>query len=1016
MTARRGFARYAYVLGWRFRYLWFDTSLGPRCRLTAAAMVAVFAAWQFVDGMRAVGSGQPMQAIWPQIAMFVISMLISYALTPKTPDAVDQPGQAPKVEDGAGVRMVFGEVWITDPHAVGWRKIGTQTIRGKKSGFNGRPIIGFWYKQLFHFVLCRGPVDAVLEFRGGDKTAWAGELQASGDVQINKKDLWGGTGTGGEGGIEGPMEFRFGDEAQLPSGYLAGAEGPQQSAHRGLLTAVFKGGLWGAFSPYPKVASFKVRRILEGWEREGGAWYKEKSAISFISVMPLVAEWQYKIAPYHPLPGHENLSPPVDGWSNGRSPFWSGGWVWPGSIQGNTDWPTDTTLWARKVVTVPAGSVKMLVRAENGCVIFLDGELHASVNRDNGQIPSGGVVEFVVPSGVHEIVVKAFDEHPAEGDTYFSMELVSSSGSFRMNPAHILYQSIADSWMGAEPEAQINDDSFRAAADVLYAEGFGLCTEWISSDETVEAFQRRICNVIGANLSRSPIDGKWNLDLIRGGYDTSRLPVLTDDDILDYTEQPGTLVDTVNQVIVEWRDPQQREDRSTAPVQSLGSIQAAGAVIGEVATYREIPDESLALRVAGRDLQSKCRPLRRITGKVTRVAHAWRPGQVINLQSTKRGIASMYCRVGDIDRGTLRSGAISLSLLQDVFGLPQAVYVQPEPGANTDDDDVVKPVAAAALQEAPFALLAALQPPGELAALTPDAGHIFAVATPVGAELDYSLLVDAGVGYMQQAESDWSATATNSTPYGQTETSISIEGVRNFDDVVIGAMVLWGSEVCRLDGVDLIAGTIKLGRGCADTVPSDHAAGDRIWVIDDSIALDVTRYSAGATVVAKLLPRTASQRLDEADVTGLAVGLASRAARPYPPGNFLINGTAYPRTVFGAIEVTAAHRDRLLQAAHLVDTAALDIGPEPGTTYTVRAYQGGNLISMQADLSAPVTTINPLANGIVTVELEAVCNGVVSWQKHNHSFRYTTGPANSRMTVAGDRRVTVVGDGRITIG
>src|SRR5690606_12791799 len=152
-------------------------------------------------------------------------------------------------------------------------------------------------------------------------------------------------------------------------------------------------------------------------------------------------------------------------------------------------------------------------------------------------------------------------------------------------------------------------------------------------------------------------------------------------------------------------------------------------------------------------------------------------------------------------------------------------------------------VEAAALQEARYALLAALQPPGELAALPADSGSLVAVATPAGAVIDYRLQVGAGAGYVEPGVSRWCAAATNPTAGGLLEISISIGDARDFDRVAIGAMVLWGDEICRLDAVDLIAGTVTLGRGCADTVPAAHAAGERMWVIDESIALDATRYS-----------------------------------------------------------------------------------------------------------------------------------------------------------------------------
>lgn len=991
--------RWWHITRWRLRYLWLDTPFGRWMHIGAAILMLIVAVLRLPAALGAAQSG-PVHAeitLFTQIVIMVVMALVSIALTPKQPDAVDQVIEAPRLKDGTGVRMVFGEVWITDPDIIGWKKMGTKTIRGKKSGFNGRPIIGYWYKQLFHFLLCRGPVDAVLEFRGGDKTAWKGEMTATGEVQINQRELWGGQGTGGEGGIEGPMQFLFGDAVQTPSSYLASSLDPKQPAYRGLLTALYKGGLWGAFSPYPKAASFKVRRILEGWEREDGAWYPEKALVVVTPGLLLTADLKFSatsagVGPYAGITFGEGFS--ADDTIVVEKPAgltYAAYSFWNADEHPNADGKAWTNaFW----VTNSLGETSEYWGAVPGQE---DDERYATASEAEAAVS----LRRVVLRGSEIYTFWINDTPPYDNRGGLSLRIYKS-GQFSMNPAHMLYQSITDSWMGAEPEASINDASFRAAADTLYAEGFGLCTEWDSTTESVEQFQQRICNVIGANLSRSPVDGLWYLDLIRGGYDTSTLPVLTDDDIIEYSEQPGTMQDAVNQVIVEWRDPERREDRSTSPVQSLGGIQAVGAVVGEVATHREIPEETLALRVGGSILQSKARPLRRITTKTTRIAHAWRPGQVIELQSAKRGIASMYCRIGDADRGTLRSGAIALTLLQDTFGLPQSVYVSPDPGTDTSDDDVPKPVPASAVQEMPYALLAALQPPGELAALPSDAGFLFAVATPAGGEVDYGLQVDAGAGFDEQAESDWSATALTAAAAGRLGTAIGITAARGLEDAAIGAMVLWGDEICRLDAVDLIGGTITLGRGCADTVPAEHAAGSRLWVIDESIAVDATRYSDGTTVAAKLLPRTSSQRLELSAATAASVAFASRAARPYPPAAVTLNGAAAPLEVFETADVAWLHRDRIASAERLVDQSAASIGPEAGTTYTVRWFLGGVLDYTVTGVAGTAASHAPAADGLLRVEVEAVRDGLTSWQMQVIECDYRVTPYSVYADQAGD--------------
>lgn len=1028
--------RWWHITRWRLRYALLDTPAGRHVCIAAAVVIAAFGAWQFFAAMRAYAAGEPVQAFWVEVVLFVVSVLISYALTPKQPDAADQVVEAPRVKDGGGVRMVFGEVWITDPDIIGWRKMGTKTIRGKKSGFNGRPIIGYWYKQLFQFLLCRGPVDAVLEFRGGDKTAWKGELTASGEVQINQRELWGGQGTGGEGGIEGPMEFLFGESTQLPSSYLASSLDPKQPAYRGLLTALYKGGLWGAFSPYPKAASFKVRRILEGWERDGGAWYPERALVPLSSSTFARPTSLYIALDTSGSMGGTRLQVLKDGMTlvfDALEARVSGGapkinlrlveWattsshldampLTAGAFAGLRAFVAGLTAGGGTGATAAYGGVKDFMEASalgNRVVVCISDGAMSDVPTAMGMI--GAAVESVGPIAMRGIGIgtvgslASFDNSGGavpvvSGDNVQEMAvaillaLSGTSNSYGMSPAHMLYQSITDSWMGAEPDAGINDASFRAAADTLYAEGFGLSTEWDSTAESVEQFQQRICDVIGANLSRSPVDGLWYLDLIRGGYDLSTLPVLTDDDIIEYSEQPGTMQDAVNQVIVEWRDPQRREDRSTAPVQSLGAIQAVGAVVGEVATYREIPEESLALRVAGRNLQSKSRPLRRSSIKTTRIAHAWRPGQVFRLQSAKRGIADMALRIGDADRGTLRSGAIALTVLQDIFGLPQAVYVSPDPSPEPDDD-VPKPVAASAVQEVPYALLATLQPTAELAALPADSGYLFAVATPAGGELDYSLQVDAGAGYAEQAESDWSATATSVSAVEKLDTVISITAARGLNDAVIGAMVLWGEEICRLDAVDLIAGTVTLGRGCADTVPAAHAAGERLWVIDDSIALDATQHSKGSAVSVKLLPRAGSMRLQ--DDVPVSMPILGRLALPYPPGRCSVGGVVYPdaaAVALGEIPVSWAPRDRDAQGTGLIDCMHAPVAHDPATRFVIRVTRGGVPVVSRDDIAGSVATIRPVVSGAYEVEFRSKNENGMSVQSYRALVDFTVNPSS----------------------
>src|SRR5690606_2888304 len=61
---------------------------------------------------------------------------------------------------------------------------------------------------------------------------------------------------------------------------------------------------------------------------------------------------------------------------------------------------------------------------------------------------------------------------------------------YAMNPAHVIYDSLI--YLQGEPIGSIDEASFMAAADTLYAEGFGICTRCDHDRETIEQFRQRI--------------------------------------------------------------------------------------------------------------------------------------------------------------------------------------------------------------------------------------------------------------------------------------------------------------------------------------------------------------------------------------------------------------------------------------------------------------------------------------------------------------------------------------------
>jgi hypothetical protein len=110
-----------------------------------------------------------------------------------------------------------------------------------------------------------------------------------------------------------------------------------------------------------------------------------------------------------------------------------------------------------------------------------------------------------------------------------------------------------------------------------------------------------------------------------------------------------------------------------------------------------------------------------------------------------------------------------------------------------------------------------------------------------------------------------------------------------------------------------------------------------------------------------------------------------------------INTSAYPESIGGsdALTVSWSHRDRQLQTAGtLQDTTETDIGPEAGTTYTLRIYdEDDTLIRTYSGITGTSQTY-PTAteesdsshgrlNGSLRIELESVRDSLTSHQHHD---------------------------------
>lgn len=574
--------------------------------------------------------------------------------------------------------------------------------------------------------------------------------------------------------------------------------------------------------------------------------------------------------------------------------------------------------------------------------------------------------------------------------------------SGNMNPAHILYQCLTDtSWGMGYPASAIDSASFTTAADALYTEGFGLSILW-NQQNKIEEFIQDVLNHIAGVLGVRADTGTFALKLIRGDYDRNTLALYDGSNVIsasDYQRQAWG--ETTNEIAVVYIDPATFKETSIT-VQDLANINTQGGVVAQTRKYMGIRSANIAKRVAMRDLLALSTPLARVKLTVNRKAWGVLPGDVFRLTWPDYGISDVVYRVLEVNKGTLQNGEIVIDAVEDIFGLPTNAYIAEQPGQWTEPTQSPQALANSIAIEATYWDVVRTVASADIAYLT--AGYGFGMLMAArGPSYHQNLLLSQSaddVTFTDVGGGEFSPSGTLAQSINQITTSISISGASDLDKVVLaenGGYAYIGDECVSITSIDASTGAATIGRGVLDTTPKSHNAGDRIYFYVPGVATDPTERTSGETVYYRPRPRTGLGVLPVGSAASKTLVLGNRATRPYPPGNFKVDGQYYPANITGPeINITWSHRDRLAQTASLVPHTTGNIGPEAGTTYRVRVYDGATL-KRTYDMAGTVTawsypTDHDVADGGIVaprITVHSVRDGLESFKAAEHTFTRT---------------------------
>lgn len=568
------------------------------------------------------------------------------------------------------------------------------------------------------------------------------------------------------------------------------------------------------------------------------------------------------------------------------------------------------------------------------------------------------------------------------------------------NPAHIIFEAITNAKWGMAYSAQrVDTATFTDAANTLAAEGFGLSFLWNKAGQDIEDFVVDVTRYIDGSLYLDPATAQWRLKLHRADYTVGALPVLDQSNVVEVRDfsRPGwgELTNDVTVIYTDGEGATPSWKQQAISQQNQAAVRAqGGAVVSQEKRYPAITKASLANRVLARDLHQVSQPLARVELVLLATEGDIRPGDVRVWTDLDHGVQQLVIRVVEVDYGTLNDGRVRIKAVEDAFATQAAVFADPTPTDWVDPVSDPAPAPFRRLDEATYYHVALELNDSDtlLGEIADTDGFLTTQAVrPSGDAFGYQVQVDAGAGFARDADDgDFcpSVTLAAAIDGDQRVLSLDMATAVDLDLVEIDTWAYLVDEILAVRAIDTVAGTVTVDRGVIDTAPVAHAAGARIFFGQDFESVSRTEYTDGEQVDVKLLPATSLGRLALAAAPADSIVFDARFIRPYVGGRVRFNGLDFPAEVDGVPALAWAHRDRTQQTAGLVDQDAADIGPEPGTTYTVRVYDDqGALVRTETGIAGTSYTYDEateLADGgpFVTLgwQLEAVRDGWTSWQ------------------------------------
>lgn len=863
--------------------------------------------------------------------------------------------------------------------------------------------VGYWYRLGVQAAVSHSPVDFISQIIFGERTGWVGKIQ-DGELYLDDLGLFGGDKK--EGGIKGKIYVHSGKPEQAINPYIAKMRG-QTSAQRGLLTLVFGDAGSSVNANQTRAINFSNSTLSQAAENSLGFTPKglltstnqdvsKEQAVSWISNF-----YAEGIKPYQEKDDEDR---------NGDGK--KGEWVEPiedqKAIYGN--YRAVCLMFAYRAFVL--GNLIPNPKVRFSASDFFGKLVRSEAQNRAGTQPFYWCAMSPYFKAVWVRVQNILSGWGSSGVWYDDKAVIAGSQHTTdrgqkleindMNPAHIIYKVLTNSsWgMGYNP-SDIDDVSFRKAADTLFAEKFGLSVAW-RNEKTIEDFIGDILETIDGSLRINVITGKFELILIRNDYDVANLPVLDENCIIELSKfERASWGDSPNEVVLTYRD--RNEENAVVTVQNLAAIEIQGSVISSSQTFESVHEPELAARVAERELRQLSTPLAKINLKVNRMGFLLQQGDVFNLRWETLGIENLPCRVISITRGEFDDGTIDIEAVEDIFGMPQQTYVKPQTPLWQDTSPFEpKEILDGRIWEAPFFDVAQNIDGIEVSSAIADNNVFtrFFAKQPTDGSLNFDLYKTNSGTERVISNAEYTPTFILADRVNRTTRTLAFADIHNPPSKITDTMYLViDNEAMLIEEINLSNSTIKVKRGILDTIPEYHAANSIGWITDAQHAVDETQRSNGERIIYKPLANTPRGSIPINQQREFIAFLQGRAFKPFPPAGVQINNQHFPDKIGSTdtLRISWNTRNRKM-VSNKFDWTYGNITSESDVTYTLQITDLDSnrvLVSesgiMDTSRTYKPSEISPPLIGNkwgskLRVTLNSQRNGVSSWQTYIHTF------------------------------